>query len=111
MTIDLQWLIGLSVTMFLAFLSMLIGAFWRLVGMIRRIEEQIRKGDEMLHGRINRVRDETVLKSDLADLTGRLERDLRDMRVDQHKASEGINARLDALLQSIVTSKTSKNGD
>ena len=62
----------------------------------------IRSGDDALHSRINRIREETAHKSDLTDLQHRISEDLKEMRNDQKTAASAVNARLDALLSAIA---------
>lgn len=96
---DLKWIIGIEVTVTLAWGSILIGAFWKLLGMIRRVEEDMDKKEKELHSRINRVREETVQKSELDGHLQRLGSDMREMRQEHRDATKATNYRLDKLLE------------
>lgn len=99
---DIQWLIGMAVTLSLGWATILIGAFWRLLGMIRRVEAQMQQEDSQLHARINRVREDSVHKADLTELATRLNGTMREMRQEHREASKATNDRLDALLAAIA---------
>ena len=100
---DLKWLIGIAVTLFLFWGSMLGGAFWRIMGTIRKVEDAVEKGDKELHERINRVREDTVRKADLVDLGTGLRDDMKEMRQEHRDATKATNSRLDALLAAIAS--------
>lgn len=99
---DMQWLIGMGVTLSLGWASILAGAFWRIMGIIRRVETQMKDADNQLHSRVNRVREDTVHKADLADLSSRISKDLHEIRDEQRSANNATNQRLDALLNAIA---------
>jgi len=100
---DLKWIIGLGVSLTLGWGSILAGAFWKLVSMVRRVEDEMDRNSKELHARINRVREDTVQKSDLDGHLTRLSSDMRDMRQEQREATKDTNTRLDALLSAIAT--------
>jgi len=100
---DWKWVIGIAVTLTLGWGSILIGAFWRLVSMIRRVEDEMDNSSKELHARINRVREDTVQKSDLDGHLTRLSSDMREMRKEQREATKATNTRLDALLSAIAS--------
>lgn len=102
---DWKWIIGIAVTLTLGWGSILIGAFWRLVSMIRRVEDEMDNSSKELHARINRVREDTVQKSDLDVHLTRLSSDMREMRNEQREATKITNTRLDALLAAIANGK------
>lgn len=102
---DWKWVIGIAVTLTLGWGSILIGAFWRLVSMIRRVEDEMDNSSKELHARINRVREDTVQKSDLDGHLTRLSNDMREMRQEHREATKDTNARLDALLAAIANGK------
>lgn len=81
---ELQWLIGVSLTVLLTTAGMLIAAFRALSAKIDSSNaeqtEQIKDGDDKLHERINRVRDEYVKRIDLDGHLGRIDQTLREMR-------------------------------
>lgn len=103
---DLKWMIGIAVTLTLGWGSILIGAFWRLVSMIRRVEDEVDESSKELHARINKTREETVQKADLEGHLARLSNDMREMRHEHRASTKDVNARLDALLAAIA----SRNG-
>jgi len=100
---DWKWIIGVAVTVTLGWGSLLAGAFWRLVSMIRRVEDEVSENSKELHARINRVREDTVQKSDLDGHLTRLSEDMREMRKEQREATKDTNTRLDALLSAIAS--------
>lgn len=102
---DLKWAIGIGVTLSLGWGSILIGAFWRLVSMIRRVEDEMDKNDRELHARVNRVREDTVQKADLDGHLSRLSADMREMRDEHRAATAATNNRLDALLSAVVNKR------
>lgn len=54
---DLKWLIGISVSIIVSFMIALVGSF-------RSLSATMKDGDDQLHERINRVRDEYVKRVD-----------------------------------------------
>lgn len=102
---DWKWIIGIAVTLTLGWGSILIGAFWRLVSMIRRVEDEMDNSSKELHARINCVREDTVQKSDLDGHLTRLSNDMREMRQEHREATKDTNSRLDALLTAIANGK------
>lgn len=101
---DWKWIIGLGVTLSLGWGSILAGAFWKLLSMIRRAEDVMDSNTKELHARVNRVREDTVHKSDLDGHLTRLSSDMREMRQEHRAATKDTNARLDALLAAIAKS-------
>lgn len=102
MTGDMQWIIGIAVTATLGWASILAGAFWRIMAIIRKVEAQAKEGDDRLHSRVNRVREDTVHKADLAEVSARISKDLHEIRDEQRSATRDTNTRLDALLNAIA---------
>ena len=100
---DLKWAIGIIVTVTVFIGGVLVGAFWKVVGMIKEERTKSSENTKELHARIDRVRDETVKKSDLDAHIMRLGSDIRDMRKEQQEASAATNARLDALVAAMST--------
>ena len=95
---DLKWLIGIAVTLFLFWGSMLGGAFWRIMGTIRKVEDQVKEGDAELHARVNRLREDTVRKTDMAELVTGLREDIKEMRQEYRESNKSTSSRLDVLL-------------
>ena len=102
---DWEWIIGIAVTLMLGWSSIMIGVFWRLVSMIRRVEDEMDNISKDLHARIDRVREGTVQKSDLDMHLTRLSSDMREMRREHREATKDTNVRLDALLAAIANVK------
>ena len=100
---DVKWIIGIAVTLTLGWGTILAGAFWRLVSMIRYVEHEVDNNSKELHARINRVREDTVQKSDLDGHLLRLSSDMREMRDEHRQSTKDTNARLDALLSAIAS--------
>lgn len=95
MSDEIKWLVGAV----LAVVSMLGGVIVR----DRQVSKSIKDGDDALHERINRVRDDYVRRSDLDGHILRLSNDMREMRVEQREATKDTNARLDMLLSAIAS--------
>lgn len=102
---DWKWIIGIAVTLTLGWGSLLAGAFWKLVSMVRRVEDEMDSNSKELHARINKVREDTVQKSDMDGHLTRLSEDMREMRKEQREATKDTNTRLDALLAAIANGK------
>jgi hypothetical protein len=66
---ELRWLFGVAVTTVVAIATIVIGAFRSLSGRMDRNDGELRHaikvGDDGLHERINRVKDEYVRRVDL----------------------------------------------
>ena len=63
---------------------------------------QIGEGDEKLHERINRLRDDMVHKEDMNRHLERIDRTLNEMRDEQREQRRDISVRLDRLLAQLV---------
>ena len=100
---DLKWAIGIAVTLTLGWGTILAGAFWRLVSMIRSVEHEVGNNSKDLHARINRVREDAVQKTDLDGHLLRLSSEMREMRDEHRQSTKDTNARLDALLSAIAS--------
>lgn len=96
-----QWLIGTGLTFFLGYTSVLVGALWKVIAMIKAAEQQQRADTEHLHERVNRVREDHVKKSDLDGHLSRLSQDMRDMRAEHREATKATSDRLDALISAL----------
>lgn len=110
---DLKWLIGISVTFFLTFGGILLGAFYRVIGKIdsgdsnlsKKIDNEsaalfagMKEANEALHERVNRVRDEYVRRTDLDGHIQRLEKNVDDLRSDIKQSRHEMNDRLDRII-------------
>lgn len=72
---DLRWMIGIGVSAALALAGIFIGVF-------RSLSASQKEGDDKLHERINRVKDEYVRRVDLDARFAHLERQQEEMRTD-----------------------------
>lgn len=84
---DIKWVVGLG----FSFVSMATAAFFNL-------SARIKSGDEALHARINKVRDDYVRREDLNGHINRLERNVDDLRNEIRINSGETGKRLDAIL-------------
>lgn len=115
---DLKWLIGISVTFFLTFGGLLLGAFYRIVGKIEsgdrdlstKIDREsaalsggMKAADDALHERVNRVRDEYVRRTDLDGHIQRLEKNVDDLRKDIKQSRSEMNERLDRIITAMAS--------
>lgn len=90
---DIKWLIGT-----------LIGVVALVGGLVtrdRQMANQIRAGDDRLHERINRTRDEYVRRDDLDGQIRRLESSVTDMRDEMRHSSTEINKRFDSVMETL----------
>ena len=69
-----------------------------LLTAFRSLSASIKTGDDRLHERVNRVRDEYVRRVDLDDLVAQLRDSVRELRDETREASRGTNTRLDQVL-------------
>jgi low affinity Fe/Cu permease len=98
MTSETQWLIGLAVTIIVAFGTVLITAF-------RSLTNSREVGDSQLHERINRVRDEYVRRVDLDSHLHRLDEAVKELRDETREGTRETNRRLDAVLSALTPVK------
>ncbi|PRA48156.1 hypothetical protein CQ062_22385 [Ochrobactrum sp. MYb68] len=95
---DIKWLIGLATGLGGTFTVALIATF-------RSLSSSIREGDNQLHERVNRVRDEYVRRVDLDDHVKQLRDSVRELRDETREASRGTNTRLDQVLAVLAQDK------
>lgn len=97
---ELQWLVGVAVTVVVAIGGIAIGAFRamsnRLDAVAKDMRASIKDGDDALHERINRVRDDYVRRVDLDGHLARIDKKLDDMAKKQDEQSR-------ELLQAIIS--------
>lgn len=87
---ELQWLIGIGLTFVLAVLGIAIGAFRamsnRLDKAVSEVRDAVKDGDEKLHERVNRLRqdvsDNYVRRADLESHMSRSDVTQKEMRDD-----------------------------
>lgn len=96
---DIKWLIGMSVTLIVAFGSALIASF-------RATTKSIKEGDDQLHERINRTRDDYVRRADLDGHLRRIDDNVKEMRDENREGTRETNRRLDALLTAFPAAST-----
>ena len=106
---EIQWLIGLAVGLGSTFTIALIAAFRSLSGSLKSAEDRlgaaIKAGDDQLHERVNRVRDEYVRRVDLDDHVKQIRDSVRELRDESREASRGTNTRLDQVLAVLAQDK------
>lgn len=95
---DIKWLIGLAAGLGGTFTVALIATF-------RSLSASIKLGDDQLHDRVNRVRDEYVRRVDLDDHVKQLRDSVRELRDETREASRGTNTRLDQVLAVLAQDK------
>ena len=108
---EIQWLVGLAVTLSLGWITILVGAFRSVMNVVRDNETVSKRRVDELHTRVNRVREDVVHKSDLNEISLRLSQDMREMRIEHQASSTATNERLDALMSAIVIRNNSHNND
>lgn len=91
---DIRWLIGLAATFGLA----LIAAF-------RSLSATMKAGDDALHERINRTRDDYVRRVDLDGHINQLRGDMKELRDETREIGRETNKRLDQVLAGMAQDK------
>lgn len=76
-----------------------------IVASHRSTSDKIQKGDDALHERINRVRDEYVRRVDLDGHMARIETNVKELREENREGTRDINRRLDQILTSVGVPK------
>ncbi|MBA8818999.1 hypothetical protein BRY73_20005 [Ochrobactrum sp. P6BS-III] len=98
MSEDLKWLMGTAVTLIVFFSGALIAAF-------RSLSNSQKAGDDQLHDRVNRVRDEYVRRVDLDDHVKQLRDGMKEMRDETREGLKETNKRLDQVLAVLASDK------
>jgi hypothetical protein len=88
---DIKWLIGISASMAVSFIIALIASF-------RSLAASIKAGDDQLHERINRVRDEYVRRVDLDGHVSQLREGMKELKDETRESTRETNKRLDQVL-------------
>lgn len=91
----MKWLIGIAVTFGLA----LIGAF-------KSLSKSIKDGDDALHERINRTRDDYVRRVDLDVHMAQLRGDVKELKNETRESTSETNKRLDQVLAALARDKS-----
>ncbi|KXO76680.1 hypothetical protein [Brucella anthropi] len=100
MSEDLKWLIGLAVGLGGTFTVALIASF-------RALSANIKAGDDQLHERVNRVRDEYVRRVDFDDSIKQLRESVKELRDEAREGTKETNKRLDQVLAVLAQDKKS----
>ena len=95
MSQEIMWLIGVSVTVLLAFGGISATMFWNL-------GTRIKDGDDKLHERVNEVRKEYVRRDDLTRDFAQIEKSIDELKDNIRSNSVELNNRLDKLFQALV---------
>ncbi|MDT6938564.1 hypothetical protein RI570_00110 [Brucella pseudogrignonensis] len=91
---DIKWLIGIAVTFGLA----LIAAF-------RSLSASMKAGDDALHERINRTRDDYVRRVDLDGHVSQLRDGMKELKDETRDSAKETNKRLDQVLAVLAQDK------
>ncbi|GAA0615892.1 hypothetical protein GCM10008943_33560 [Paenochrobactrum glaciei] len=92
---DLKWLIGISVSIIVSFMIALVGSF-------RSLSATMKDGDNQLHERINRVRDEYVTRVDHDAQIDQLRDTVKEIHDELREGTRETNKRLDQVLGVLV---------
>lgn len=95
---DLKWLIGILVSMGIAFIVALIGTF-------RSLSASIKEGDDELHARVNRTRDDYVRRVDLDSHINQLREGVKELKDETRESARETNKRLDQVLAALAQEK------
>ena len=85
----------------------LVAAGGGLIARDRHVLGKIQSGDDQLHERVNRVRDEYVRRVDLDAHIVRLDASVQKLSEEISRSSNATNQRLDALLAHMVKERNS----
>lgn len=92
---DLNWLIGISASMAASFIIALIASF-------RSLAASIKAGDDALHERINRTRDDYVRRVDLDGHINQLRDGMKELKEESRESAKETNKRLDQVLAALA---------
>lgn len=98
---QLRWIVGISITVAIFATGTLIAAFRALASRIDTAKDDAKKGDDTLHDRVNRVRDEYVKRVDLDGHMARMETNVKELRDETREGTREINRRLDQVLTTL----------
>jgi hypothetical protein len=85
----------------IAAIGTLAGIVAAIIASHRSTSDKIQKGDDQLHDRINRVRDEYVKRVDLDSHMARMETNVKELREENREGTREINRRLDQVLTTL----------
>ena len=89
---DLSWIIGSAMA-----LVVMIGG---IIARDRQLTRMVQDGDEKLHDRINRVREDMVRRTDLDDHLQRVDKSLQTLDANIREQGRETTRRLDQLIAS-----------
>ncbi len=92
---DIKWLIGISASMAASFIIALIASF-------RSLAASIKTGDDALHERINRTRDDYVRRVDLDGHINQLRDGMKELKEESRESAKETNKRLDQVLAALA---------
>ena len=95
---DIKWLIGTSITLCIFFGGVLIAAF-------RSLSASMKSGDDALHERINRTRDDYVRRVDLDGHVSQLREGMKELKDETRDSAKETNKRLDQVLAVLAQDK------
>lgn len=104
MSEDVKWLIGILAGVG----GIAVGAFWRVIAMIRKVDDDATERTDALHSRVNRVREDMASKADLDNHLQSLQSEMRAIRRAQSEQAGAMNSRMDALMQAVVQRNTDR---
>lgn len=91
---ELKWLVGQFVTIGGAFLATIGGLRKAISNGDEKLADKMSKGDDALHERVNRVRDEYVKRVDHDAALTRIDLTLRELRDEQKEMNRQVLAAL-----------------
>lgn len=89
---DLQWLVGISLTVFVALASIMIGAS-------RNLGNKMSKSVAELHARIDHVKDNYVRRDDLDRHLERIDGNVNELRREIRHGNEMVMNRFDQIIE------------
>lgn len=89
---EIAWIIGTALS-----LSVVIGG---IIARDRQLTRMIQDGDEKLHDRVNRVREDMVRRTDLDDHLQRVDKSLQTLDANIREQGRETTRRLDQLIAS-----------
>lgn len=95
----MQWLVGIAVSVSLAWTGALIGAFWKIIAMIKRGEMKNSEHVAVLHTKVDDVKERYVRRDDLDGHLSRMDKKIDDirseMRINHQQVIDALNKKSD----------------
>jgi len=91
---QLTWIVGTGLS--------IIAIIGGIIARDRQLTRMISEGDDKVHERVNRVRDEYVRRSDLDGHIQRLDANIQTLAKDVREQSQETTRRLDALIAAMA---------